>query len=192
MAFIFLRLLKTFDLSLISPLINFILLFNLKSLFKLPLELLSKTVTLCPLLTNNSQILDPINPVPTETKKLLLEQKIFQGFQGYNTLKKSELEFSRANFSLKNMQQKTILDAASVYFDLNYRSKTKKFNLLNVDLFERQVESDNARVQKGEITLTDLAQSESSLAGAKASFISSDTNDCCTVLYGFVQFCIVL
>jgi outer membrane protein len=73
------------------------------------------------------------------------------------------------------MQQKTILDAASVYFDLNYRSKTKKFNLLNVDLFERQVESDNARVQKGEITLTDLAQSESSLAGAKASFISSDT-----------------
>ena len=110
-----------------------------------------------------------------ETKKLLLEQKIFQGFQGYNTLKKSELEFSRANFLLKNMQQKTILDAASVYFDLNYRSKTKKFNLLNVDLFERQVESDNARVQKGEITLTDLAQSESSLAGAKASFISSDT-----------------
>ena len=33
----------------------------------------------------------------------------------------------------------------------------------NVDLFSRQVNSDNARVQKGEITLTDLAQSESSL-----------------------------
>ena len=39
--------------------------------------------------------------------------------------------------------------------------------ILNVSLFERQVETDNARLQKGEITLTDLTQSESSLAGAK-------------------------
>jgi outer membrane protein len=125
--------------------------------------------------TNHSGTSLPDSSSNKETKKLLLEQKIFQGFQGYNTLKKSELEFSRANFLLKSTQQNTIFDAASAYFDLIYRSKTKEFNLSNVDLFERQVETDSARVQKGEITLTDLAQSESSLAGAKASFISSDT-----------------
>ena len=45
----------------------------------------------------------------------------------------------------------------------------------NVDLFERQVDSDNARLQKGEITLTDLAQSESSLAGARANLIKAKT-----------------
>ena len=44
-----------------------------------------------------------------------------------------------------------------------------------VNLFERQVEFDNARLQKGEITLTDLAQSESSLAGAKAKLIKAKT-----------------
>ena len=44
-----------------------------------------------------------------------------------------------------------------------------------MNLFERQVESDNARVQKGEITLTDLAQSESSLAGANANLIKAKT-----------------
>ena len=44
-----------------------------------------------------------------------------------------------------------------------------------MDLFERQVETDASRLQKGEITLTDLAQSESSLAGANAKLISADT-----------------
>ena len=42
-----------------------------------------------------------------------------------------------------------------------------------MDLFERQVEYDNARVQKGEVSLTDLAQSESSLAGAAAKLITA-------------------
>ena len=44
-----------------------------------------------------------------------------------------------------------------------------------MDLFERQVEYDNARVQKGEVSLTDLAQSESSLAGANANLIKAKT-----------------
>ena len=51
----------------------------------------------------------------------------------------------------------------------------KGLTSLNVNLFERQVDSDNARLQKGEITLTDLAQSESSLAGAKANLIKAKT-----------------
>ena len=37
------------------------------------------------------------------------------------------------------------------------------------------MESDNARLQKGEITLTDLAQSESSLAGANANLLKQET-----------------
>ena len=43
-------------------------------------------------------------------------------------------------------------------------------------LFERQVESDKARLQKGEITLSDLAQSESSLAGANAQLPTAETD----------------
>ena len=65
---------------------------------------------------------------------------------------------------LKNIEQETILETVTVIYDLVFQSKSKNFNLANVDLFERQVESDKARLQKGEITLTDLAQSESSLA----------------------------
>ena len=111
----------------------------------------------------------------SETATVSIDQKIFQGFKGYNSLKKSELEFKQADYKLKQTEQQTILDTTSAYFDLIFQNQNKKFNLSNVNLFVRQVESDSARLQKGEITLTDLAQSESSLAGANADLIKATT-----------------
>ena len=112
----------------------------------------------------------------TEKKSINVEQKIFQGFQGYNLLKKSKLEVEKSFLELKLVEQNTILETSKVYFDLILKSQNKKFNENNVSLFERQVESDRARLQKGEITLTDLAQSESSLAGANAQMIIAETD----------------
>ena len=111
----------------------------------------------------------------SESTKISVEQKIFSGFKGLNTFKKSELEVKKANLLLKQVEHQTILDTTSAYFDLIFKSKNKEFNSLNVNLFERQVDSDSARLQKGEITLTDLAQSESSLAGARADLIKAKT-----------------
>ena len=111
----------------------------------------------------------------TESRSISIEQKLFTGFRGINTFQKTELETQKALLELKQVEQQTILDTSNAYFDLIYKSKNEKFNLSNVSLFERQVESDNIRLQKGEITLTDLAQSESSLAGAKANLIKAQT-----------------
>ena len=124
---------------------------------------------------NQSGVSLPDTNLDTENKKISVDQKIFSGFKGLNTFKKSELETKKANLSLKKTEQQTILDTSFAYCDLIFKSKNKKFNLSNLDLFERQVDSDNARLQKGEITLTDLAQSESSLAGAKANLIKAET-----------------
>ena len=117
----------------------------------------------------------PDSNLDTETTTVSIDQKIFQGFKGYNLLKKSELESRQADFKLKQTEQQTILDTISAYFDFIFKTKNEEFNLSNVNLFERQVESDSARLQKGEITLTDLAQSESSLAGANANLIKAKT-----------------
>ena len=111
----------------------------------------------------------------SESKSISIEQKIFSGFKGLNTFKKTELETEVAKLELRKIEQQTILDTAEAYFDLIYKNKNEKFNLLNVNLFERQVESDNSRLQKGEITLTDLSQSESSLARANANLIKART-----------------
>ena len=125
--------------------------------------------------TNQSGLSLSDTNLDTETKTISIDQKIFQGFKGYNSLKKSELEVQQANFKLKQTEQQTILDTVSAYFDFIFKTKNEEFNLSNVNLFERQVESDSARLQKGEITLTDLAQSESSLAGANADLIKAKT-----------------
>ena len=111
----------------------------------------------------------------SESKKISIEQKIFSGFKGLNTFKKSDLETQKAFLELKEKEQKTILDTAFAYYDLIYKTKNERVNISNVNLFERQVEYDNARVQKGEVSLTDLAQSESSLAGANANLIKAKT-----------------
>ena len=111
----------------------------------------------------------------SESRSISLEQTLFSGFKGLNTLKKTELETKKANLQLIQVEQQTILDTVFAYFDFIYKSKNEEFNISNVNLFERQVEFDNAKLQKGEVTLTDLAQSESSLAGANASLIKAQT-----------------
>ena len=122
---------------------------------------------------NGSNLTD--TNLDSESKKISIEQKIFSGLKGLNTFKKSDLETQRANLELKEKEQKTILDTAFAYYDLIYKTKNERVNISNVNLFERQVEYDNARVQKGEVSLTDLAQSESSLAGANANLIKAKT-----------------
>jgi outer membrane protein len=125
--------------------------------------------------TNQLRNILPDNSNTSETQSISVEQKIFQGFQSYNSIKKSKLESVQAALNLKKTEQQILLKSAIAYYDLDYKIKNTKFNLSNVDLFERQVESDSSRLQKGEITLTDLAQSESSLAGANAKFITAKT-----------------
>ena len=46
----------------------------------------------------------------SENKTFSVEQKIFSGFKGLNTFKKSELETKKAILSLKKVEQQTILD----------------------------------------------------------------------------------
>ena len=109
---------------------------------------------------------------PTE-QSMEIEQKIFQGGSGIATFKKKKHGQTIGEFKLKKIEQETLLDAAKAHADLILNKKKLNINLMNIDLLERQVETDQNRLEKGEINLTDLAQSESSLAGAQAQLISA-------------------
>ena len=116
--------------------------------------------------------LQDTNATP-ENRSVLVEQQIFSGFSNYNNLKKSKLEYEFAKFELNKLEQEVILSAAKAYYNLGFNAKNLEFNQSNVELFERQVESDRSRLERGEISLTDFAQSESSLAGAAAKLITA-------------------
>ena len=109
---------------------------------------------------------------PSE-QSLEIEQKIFQGFGGVSNLRKKRFGQNLAEFKLKKIEQETLLSAAKAHADLLLSTKKVSINLMNIDLLERQVETDQNRLEKGEINLADLAQSESSYAGAKAALIAA-------------------
>jgi len=109
---------------------------------------------------------------PSE-QSLEIEQKIFQGFSGVSNLRKKMYGQNLAEFKLKKIEQETLLAAAEAHTNLLLNKKKVNINLMNIDLLERQVETDQNRLEKGEINLADLAQSESSLAGARAELIAA-------------------
>ncbi len=112
---------------------------------------------------------------PSE-KSLTVEQKIFQGGYGIANLGKKKHGQSLGEYKLKKVEQEVLLDAAKAHTELLLNKKKVNINLTNVDLLERQVETDQNRLEKGEISLTDLAQSESSLAGAVAQLIAAQND----------------
>ncbi len=112
---------------------------------------------------------------PSE-QSILVEQKIFQGFGGVANLQKKRQGQKLAEFKLKKIEQEILLEAAKAHTELLLNMEKVNINLTNIDLLERQVETDFNRLEKGEISLTDLSQSESSLAGAKAQLIAAQND----------------
>jgi len=119
--------------------------------------------------------LDDVNIDPKE-RSILVEQKIFQGFGGVANLQKKRKGQQLGKFKVKKVEQEILLEAAKAHTELLLNKKKVNYNLINLDLLERQVETDQNRLEKGEISLTDLAQSESSLAGAQADLISAQND----------------
>ncbi len=114
--------------------------------------------------------------IKPKEQSILVEQKIFQGFGGVANLQKKRKGQQLGEFKLKKVEQEILLDAAKAHTELLLNKKKVNINLINVDLLERQVETDQNRLEKGEISLTDLAQSESSLAGATAALIAAQND----------------
>jgi outer membrane protein len=124
-------------------------------------------------LTNRSGASASITDVNPKTRSINVEQKIFQGFAGVASMQKSKIGLSLADAKLLKTEQEILYKAIEAYSGLMFANEKLKINQKNVNLLERQVETDQARLERGQITLADLAQSESSLAGAQAKFIQA-------------------
>jgi len=124
-------------------------------------------------LTNQSGTNATITDVNPKTKSITIEQKLFQGFGAIADLEKNKIGLVLAETKLLKTEQIILLKAIEAYTGLILAKEKLDINRRNVNLLERQVETDQARLERGKITVTDLAQSESSLAGAQSKFIES-------------------
>ena len=112
---------------------------------------------------------------PSE-QSMTIEQKIFQGGSGVANFIKKKHGQTLGEFKLKKTEQEILLDASKAHSQLLLNKEKLNINLINIDLLERQVETDQNRLEKGQISLTDLAQSEASLAGGNAQLISAQND----------------
>ena len=124
-------------------------------------------------LTNQSGGDASITDVDPLTTSLLIEQTLYDGRSRNADLEKNKLGLDVSKIKLLKVEQEILYQAIEAYTGLVLANNKYKINQSNVNLFERQVETDQARLEKGQISLVDLAQSESSLAGANAKFIEA-------------------
>ena len=124
-------------------------------------------------LTNQSGGDASITDVDPLTTSLLIEQTLYDGRSRNADLEKNKLGLDVSKIKLLKVEQEILYQAIEAYTGLVLANNKYKINQSNVNLFERQVETDQARLEKGQISVVDLAQSESSLAGANAKFIEA-------------------
>ena len=128
-------------------------------------------------LTNRSGGDAQITDVDPKIKSITIEQTLFQGFGGIADLEKNKIGLVLAEAKLLKTEQTILLKAIEAYTGLIIAKEKFDINRRNINLLERQVETDQARLERGKITVADLAQSESSLAGAQAKFIEAKNEE---------------
>ena len=123
-------------------------------------------------LTNRTGVEQSVNDVDPSTQSIKIEQTLID-FGRNADVQKNQIGIRLAVVKLLKKEQEVLLKAIEAYSGLVLANKKLKINQSNLNLLERQVETNRARLERGQITLSDLAQSESSLAGAQANFTQS-------------------
>ena len=126
-------------------------------------------------LTNQSGGDATINDVDPFSTSIKLEQTLLDFGRGL-TLKKNMTALDLAKAQLVKKEQDILHNAIYAFTNLIFARETLSINSKNLNLLIRQVENDKIRRDRGQITNADLAQSESSLAGAQAQFAKAKSD----------------
>ena len=103
------------------------------------------------------------------TTSIKLEQTILDYGRDLS-LEKNLIGLDLAKAKLIKKEQDILYDAIEVFTNLILAREKLTINRKNLNLLNRQLENDKIRLDRGQITITDLAQTESSVAGAQAQF----------------------
>tara|TARA_Y100000590_G_scaffold158323_1_gene181765 strand:+ start:244 stop:1542 length:1299 start_codon:yes stop_codon:yes gene_type:complete len=123
-------------------------------------------------LTNQSGGDASINDVDPLTTSIKIEQTLVD-FGRDADYKKKKIGIDLAREKLLKKEQDILFKAIEVYSGLILAIEKKEINKQNLNLKISQLKTDRIRLERGEIKLSDVAQSESSVAGAEAQYIQA-------------------
>ncbi|ABD88118.1 TolC family outer membrane protein [Rhodopseudomonas palustris] len=103
-------------------------------------------------------------------------QTLFNGNQTANRTRAAESQVSSAREGLRVLEQSVMLSAATIYMDYLRDSAIVEVQRSNVRVLEQTLKQTRDRFNVGEVTRTDVAQSEAQLAAGRTQQLTAESN----------------
>ncbi len=101
-------------------------------------------------------------------------QPVFSGLTTVHSVEAAKQQVRSERANLINTEQSTLLDAVSVYMDVIRDRAVLDLQINNEKVLQKHLDSYRKRFKAGELTRTDVAQSEARVSGAKANRIAAE------------------
>jgi outer membrane protein len=119
---------------------------------------------------------DPINGANApRSVGLTVTQNVFNGQQTANRTRAAEGQVSGAREALRALEQTVLLNAATIYMDYLRDSAIVEVQRSNVRVLEQTLKQTKDRFNVGEVTRTDVAQSEAQLAAGRTQLLTAES-----------------
>ena len=105
-----------------------------------------------------------------------ITQTLFNGQQTANKTRAAESQVSGAREALRVLEQTVLLQAATIYMDYLRDSAIVEVQKSNVRVLEQTLKQTRDRFNVGEVTRTDVAQSEAQLAAGRTQLLTAEAN----------------
>ena len=127
--------------------------------------------------TANQLVSTPIHGVNApRSVGATITQNVFNGQQTANRTRAAESQVSGAREGLRVLEQSVLLSAATIYMDYLRDSAIVEVQKSNVRVLEQTLKQTRDRFNVGEVTRTDVAQSEAQLAAGKTQLLTAEAN----------------
>ncbi|WFU77040.1 MULTISPECIES: TolC family outer membrane protein [unclassified Bradyrhizobium] len=107
---------------------------------------------------------------------LTVNQTLYNGNQTANRTRAAESQVSGSREALRVLEQSVLLQAATTYMDYLRDAATLEVQRSNVRVLEQTLKQTRDRFNVGEVTRTDVAQSEAQLAAGRTQALTAESN----------------
>ncbi len=105
--------------------------------------------------------------------QVTITQPLFRGGQTYAQIRQAKAQVRAGRAQLTATEQSVMLDSVGSYMDVLRDLSVVQLRQANVDFLKRQSREVSARFEGGELTRTDVSQSEARLAGAQTAMLAA-------------------
>ncbi len=110
--------------------------------------------------------------LPT-TVGVTINENLFNGNRTLNSVRQAETNILGAREATRNIEQSTLLDGSTAYMNVLRDTAILDLRKNNIIVLEEQLRQTRDRFEVGEVTRTDVAQAEASLASARSDYFTA-------------------